>query len=833
MIFINLTKTSKRIERGMTIPPLSMHAASPPSTPDTERSFADLLHDELQSDGNRLISTLDEESLRMTLRDVRRVYLDLDGTMLTAGSTEFSPRTQDVFRLLLDAGIDVTFLTGKPYTEIRRLIERLPPDLQGKMRILYEKGAYRYDGHEHPDVPVLTDDRIEEAVSELKEECYGRWAETVKEQHGVRLVPAGDGSHRSVLSFDLFRPDAEIHAGDPDRRESKIQDTHLIAEVYATIDGMLKGNGHAFAFALTDLGNANFEVQPIGVDKDAALQKEEERFAGEGLFLTVGDSGNDRTLFEKARSMPSGRVGLVYHDKTPEDLLPLADVAVTGHARGDKLLAKLGQAQGALDNVYIVSNTPSLQRTEHNEFKNRMGAPLAIGAVVRDTRSALWFYPSETGDAFLDYPDARLNRKFKPVRISKEEFESQYNRVSNDGFWRFAHPLTFPRIEALPEEDWRRYEDVSTHIAAEIDRSLLTDDPSYVSTHDFQVLPVASEFRKRTNRPAVRFGLFWHVPMPSAQEALKEGRMPKERIVRMLEWMRDYDVIGFHTQQYVDRYLSLCRELNVQPTKAFVKPISIDVDETKRLAIDVALARDFRFTDNRLNDFFQLDLHPSRREEAVIAMPERADPIKGGPQRLGVLRDIAERNPQLLEGKRFLEMMVPTRMSVDVYRENFEAMESLVAEINRLSKRTVVHTVERIDERQDVIGAMYMAKKAQSTSVEDGFNMTVPEYLVTAAATRHFKPAKRQIFSTGGTGIVTSWKEQGMPDVIPVVPSSLDTDALRTMTERLLRGELREPNYLQVDRYTTMHDLHGWVRENVARIMDLNFSANVRYAQRG
>ena len=68
--------------------------------------------------------------------------------------------------------------------------------------------------------------------------------------------------------------------------------------------------------------------------------------------------------------------------------------------------------------------------TKKNEFVNRMGAPVAIGGVVAATRNALWFFPSTTGDTFADYPDRRINRKFRPVRITPEEYNSQYEKIS-------------------------------------------------------------------------------------------------------------------------------------------------------------------------------------------------------------------------------------------------------------------------------------------------------------------------------------------------------------------------------------------------------------------
>ncbi len=801
-------------------------------------SATDVLQTHLQERNHRMISIgHTAEDLRVLLQDCRRYYLDLDGSLVDAGTTTFKSSALDALRGHLSALNQVTFLTGKPESEVDRLMQNLPGDLQGGIRVAYEKGAYQYLSPQIPRKRLLATKEMEDLMDGLRGEFEEEWAATILERHNVRLIPAGDGTHRCILSLDLLDPAKRLRSDDPERLSAKVGSPLLVQRVIETIEReLLRSDNRAMPLTITNLGNANIEIHPEILHK-AAIVENAEKDAEEGGFLVMGDSRNDQSALKVARDSSNGIAAVVFHETTPQELVSLADIAVAGHARGDVILQRALEAQGRTDNLVVVSNTPSLQRInggpDKSEFVNRMGAPVAIGNVVEHTRNALWVFPSQTGDNFADYPNPRMNRKFRPVHIGANEYESQYNRISNGVWWFWAHPNSFQKVEDYPEEDWRRYRNVSTKAAGELHDSLLTDDPVYVSTHDFQVSPTASEFRRMFNRPNIRFHLFWHIPFPNAEQALNRG-LSKERVVRFLKDLEAYDVVGFHTQEYVNHYLQLCAALQseeVRPTQTCVVPISVDVEDIRKKATHIANAKDFRFHMDELNKVFEMDLPPERRRRVIAAPPERADVIKGGPHRNRMRKTIAQENRKLLEGKRFLEVLLPTRMDNAVYAGNYREMEHEIQETNRIAGEKIVFTVDRIDKRDDVYG-MFLLSDNEFTSIDDGFNMTIPEKVIAASATRHLPNArKHQLYATNGTGFLKSLREHGMEGVIPSISSPLDTAELRSMMEKLLRGTLPEPDYETLDHYFAEHTLEKWMQTLVRTHVQQAFSFSVTEAR--
>lgn len=811
-------------------------------------SFESMLKTAVTEGARKIVSRVPLDQLREWLRTTKRFYLDLDGTLLMPGpDSRFDDYTLRMLRLILDNGGEVTFLTGKPLVEVERLIESMPDDIRDRVSILYEKGAYRYT-KANPMERLLTTEAAETTMTALKEECFAEWKQIIQTEHNVILSPAGSGAHKSVLSIDLDKPDAVLAPDDPERMSAKIdpKDTTTIQAVIATLQRLIASKPRTLDLHITDLGNANLEIEITDIEKGAAVARlEHDKNADDhGRALVMDDSGNGQQMFAAGRFLPHVTNALVYHDTTPETMAQLADIAVTGKAQGALLLQKVAEAKGDTHDLIIISNTPSLERRGNNEFHNRMGAPVAIGGVVAQMRRAFWIFPQKFGpgrktDDFSDYPDPRLQGKFLPVGITDSQHDSQYNRISNTDWWFWAHPQTFPNIERQAPEHMERYLQVSMRLADRLAESVTNGDATYVSTHDFQVLPVAAFFRDmHPDKDNVRFHLFWHVPIPPpAQAFLHHG---PDELARRFRWFMAYDQIAFHTEEYKNNYLAICKLLEdrgIRPApNVIVQPISIDVDAMRAHAIEVANAKDFRFANNRLNDFFQMDLAEDQREEFIMAPPERGDPIKGAVFRLRALLDIAEHHPHLLAGKRFLEIVVPSRLDSKPYADNYEEINRLVHAINAKVGRNVIHIVDRIDDRRDVAGAMQFANKAMFTSIEDGFNMTIPEALVNWGASRLIRPKIRRLIATARTGFILSLHEHGLmvpgKEAIPVAPSpALDYEGFRGKIVDLLSDKVPQPRYELLEMYFSRYTLQKWIERNVREHVRGSFPRGIEVAQ--
>lgn len=313
-----------------------------------------IVSDSIQLAAQPVATSSDIYSLGLAVDDLRErfastdhIFTDADGTVVMEGATTFMPGYNEYFQQLHQRGIGVTVVTGKPAEEALGLMSSLPAD--SHVQFLCEKGAYTLsrDGSGGTTRQfILSSEASEREVAALRAEFFAQ-ADTLAQQasNGEQRVwfgLGGSGAHRSVLSIDLFatQPPANyLELIGAERDALKLTDETLLQAAEQVIEQFVQARHPGWN--VVHMGNANTEICPSAIEKDAAILQTPE-FAAARTVQVWGDSMNDRAMFG-LRSAHPGKVlaGLVLHREKGKALIPEVDMLAYGMANAAPYLQLL------------------------------------------------------------------------------------------------------------------------------------------------------------------------------------------------------------------------------------------------------------------------------------------------------------------------------------------------------------------------------------------------------------------------------------------------------------------------------------------------------------
>ncbi|WP_437878491.1 bifunctional alpha,alpha-trehalose-phosphate synthase (UDP-forming)/trehalose-phosphatase [Sorangium sp. So ce513] len=321
-----------------------------------------------------------------------------------------------------------------------------------------------------------------------------------------------------------------------------------------------------------------------------------------------------------------------------------------------------------------------------------------------------------------DADAALANIRAVPVHLSATEQHRFYDGFSNGVLWPLFHYL-LDKVNLDAELDWEAYQRVNQRFADAVAERYTPGDAIWV--HDYQLMLLPALLRRRL--PGARIGFFLHVPFPSAD------------VFRILPWREQIvrgllgaDLIGFHTAGYRRNFAaSAAHVLGLDPDEAAIEhdgrrialgvhPISIDAAEIGRLAT-----------------------HPAVREEAarlradaggrkIVLGIDRLDYTKGIPRRLLAIERFLEREPELRDQVRFIQLAVPTREKTGAYAEFRRVVHEMVGRINGqhgTTYATPIHYVHRSLPLEQVVALYVAADVMLVTPLRDGMNLVAKEYV--------------------------------------------------------------------------------------------------------
>jgi trehalose 6-phosphate synthase len=257
--------------------------------------------------------------------------------------------------------------------------------------------------------------------------------------------------------------------------------------------------------------------------------------------------------------------------------------------------------------------------------------------------------------------------------------------------------------------------------------SPLLEDDDIIWVHDYHLIPLAQELRKRGHRH--RIGFFLHIPFPSHETySATPGH----------DWLGkallSYDLVGFQTSTDVENFTNMIKmefggdaqiEGDVIHTEERLTrfgrfPIGIDVDAFRAIA----------HSDEAAEQIANLQRRTLVRTHIIGV--DRLDYSKGLPDRLKGFRRLLERYPELHKRVTLMQIAPPTRENVEAYSDIREELEKLSGAINGEFADfdwTPVRYIHRAIPR-DILAALFCGSQIGFvTPLRDGMNLVAKEYV--------------------------------------------------------------------------------------------------------
>lgn len=312
-----------------------------------------------------------------------------------------------------------------------------------------------------------------------------------------------------------------------------------------------------------------------------------------------------------------------------------------------------------------------------------------------------------------------------PVKIPGPIRKLYYEGFSNDVIWPLFH--YFSTYCVFDEETFEAYKTANQRFCDEILPVLKPGD--FLWIHDYQLFMLPELIRQQ--RSDISIGFFLHIPFPSFEIF---RLLPKPWREMVVNGMLGADMIGFHTHDYVQHFLKCVRRTtgylclqNViytpeKPVKADAFPIGIDYDKFHQACFDPKVLS--------VKEKFRKTLTGQR----LIFSVDRLDYSKGLLLRLQGFETFLERYPEWHGKVVFNMVVVPSRDSIDKYKQMKTDIESTVGRINgkfgSLAWLPIVYQYKSLS-FQELVALYSFSNVGLITPYRDGMNLVAKEYVAT------------------------------------------------------------------------------------------------------
>lgn len=352
------------------------------------------------------------------------------------------------------------------------------------------------------------------------------------------------------------------------------------------------------------------------------------------------------------------------------------------------------------------------------------GLATGLGSVYRK-RNNLWIgWPGTYIDSEKQRNEVKevlAEESMHPVFLTRKEIKEYYEGFSNETLWPTFH--YFPQYAVYDQKFWEAYVRVNQKFCNEVLHIVKPGDTVWIN--DYQLLLLPSMLKEKF--PKLSIGFFLHIPFPSYE------------IFRLLPWREELlrgmlgaDLLGFHTFDYARHFLSaLNRGLGVdniagqifyqgRTIVADAFPMSIDYELYESSASSSkTIAQESRFRSTIGN------------RKLMLAI-DRLDYTKGIPERFAAFEKFLIKHPEYREQVSFIQVLVPSRDKVEMYRQLKEEINRIVGSINSSYGSitwTPVYCFYRSFPPEQLSAFYRMADIALVTPLRDGMNLVAKEYI--------------------------------------------------------------------------------------------------------
>jgi trehalose 6-phosphate synthase len=308
------------------------------------------------------------------------------------------------------------------------------------------------------------------------------------------------------------------------------------------------------------------------------------------------------------------------------------------------------------------------------------------------------------------------------IDLTREDHKAYYAGFSNSILWPAFHlRLDLTDIQSHWYEGYRR---VNAQFADALISHLEPDDIIWV--HDYHLIPLATELRRRNVKN--RIGFYLHIPFPTP-DALHAIPHHEDLLMDLIA----YDLVGFQAQRDVAAFNEFIAHEQMYK-EAGGKPFIVDLGNTVLEAFPIGSDPDA---------FGRLAVSPNAQKmnkrvaramngRAVILGVDRLDYSKGLPQRISAYEKLLENNARLRRTVHMIQIAPPSR---DTIKEYQIISDELDAAVGRVTGRFAepdwlpITYVKRAYSQASLAGLYRLARIGLVTPLRDGMNLVAHEYV--------------------------------------------------------------------------------------------------------
>ncbi len=445
-----------------------------------------------------------------------------------------------------------------------------------------------------------------------------------------------------------------------------------------------------------------------------------------------------------------------------------------------------------MSRLVVVSNRVA----DLKESSQAGGLAVAIGDALRE-KGGIWFgWDGEVVEGGSRVPptittDGPVTTITLP--LTKKDYEEYYSGFANKVLWPvFHYRLDLAQFESAYLDGYKR---VNSKFADALSPFLKPNDLIWV--HDYHLIPLAEELRKRGHKHKI--GFFLHIPFPPPD--ILTATPESEWLLRALFC---YDVVGFQTRADLGNFQRSI--LDQELGEVFVGnrlrahnrtiiadsfPIGIDVDAFAALAQCGEADRQIQLMQRR-----------ATARTHIIGV-DRLDYSKGLPDRLLAFRKFLVAYPENQKMVTMMQIAPPTREDVDAYADIRHELESLSGSINGQFGDfdwTPLRYIHRSIPRNTLAALFRGSQVGLVTPLRDGMNLVAKEYV---AAQNAENPGVLVLSKFAGAA-------EDLEEALIVNPYDIDEVAQSLHTAIVMPLEERQERYHALLARIRKHDAKNW-----------------------
>jgi len=357
------------------------------------------------------------------------------------------------------------------------------------------------------------------------------------------------------------------------------------------------------------------------------------------------------------------------------------------------------------------------------------GLVTALAPVLR-SRGGDWIgWAGTTGDEelqpYLDAFSKKAGYNLRAVALTKKDEDLYYKGFSNEVLWPLFHDF-HSRCNFAPEF-FAAYLDVNRKFAQAVESNSTQDD--YIWVHDYHLMHVAWWLGQMGIRR--RCGFFLHIPFPSPDIFLK---LPwRKKIIKAL---LEFEMVGFQTFRDRRNFVQCVKTLTSDVTISGRGPVVTAIAGSRRTRIGYfPISIDFKeFSDAARTKEAACQaakVKTAFKRRTIIFGADRLDYSKGIPERIEAVRYLLRNYPEMREKVTLIQVVVPSRESVEGYSEKKRLIEVLLSEVNGEFSTpgwVPIHYLYRNLSREELLTYYRAADIGLVTPLRDGMNLVAKEF---------------------------------------------------------------------------------------------------------